>query len=176
MIISDRAQGVSPSKLSGQGGHAHEPLVPVKMIRKAAQKQKFWPCVPNRHLHCTIRRTMTIKTKCRISRDQIEKIGTTNVLVEIESDHHCCVYHSILTWGKGASRCRSPTCQDSWWLNLKMLSREKSPLTKLMKYCSHVQPTWPCARGSRRWRSRTREARVQPWRNVKCAPASLSLC
>ena len=34
-------------------------------------------------------------------------------------------YHSILTSGKGASRCRSPTCQDSWWLTLKILSREK---------------------------------------------------
>ena len=43
MIISDRVQGVSPSELSGQGGHAHEPLVPAQVIRKAAQKQKLWP-------------------------------------------------------------------------------------------------------------------------------------
>ena len=90
MIISDRAQGVSPSKLPGQGRHAHEPLVPAQVIRKDIQK-KFWPCLPNRHLHCTICRTKTTNTKCRISRDHTEKIGTTNGLVEIETDHHCCV-------------------------------------------------------------------------------------
>ena len=108
------------------------------------------------------------------NRDHTEKIGTISGLGEIETHHHIAAYQSSLTWGKGASRCRSPTCQDSWWLTLKMLSREKKAAHEI-----HVNllwwSTWPCDRGWRRWRSRTREARVQPWRNVKCAPASLSV-
>ena len=40
MIISDRVQGVSPSKLPGQCRHAHEPLVPAQVIRKDVQKTK----------------------------------------------------------------------------------------------------------------------------------------
>ena len=89
MIISDRVQGVSPSKLPGQGRHAHEPLVPAQVIRKDVQK-KSWPCVPHRHLHCTIRRTMATKTKCRIEIN-LKRLETTSGLGEIETHHHCCV-------------------------------------------------------------------------------------
>ena len=39
MIILDRVQGVSPSKLPGQGRHAQEPLVPAKVIRKVVKNK-----------------------------------------------------------------------------------------------------------------------------------------
>ena len=137
MIISARVQGVSPFKLPGQGRHAHEPLVPAQLIRKDVQK-KSWPCVPHRHLHCTIRRTMATKTKCRIEINP-KRLEQQVVLVKLRLII-IAAYQSILTSGKGASRCRSPTCQDSWWFDLKMLSRKKRQLTKLILTCSDVQP------------------------------------
>ena len=168
MIISDRVQGVSPSKLPGQGRHAHEPLVPAQVIRKDVQKQKFWPCVPNRHLHCTIRRTMATKTKCR--KDWNNKWSWWNW-----DSSSLLRIRVFLPQGKVHRGVEVPHVKtpDDWiWKCHVGKKKAAHEIHVILLWCA----TWPCDRGWRRWRSRTREARVQPWRKIKCAPASLSVC